>query len=140
MTEQVVHALEVVDVDQAERERDLACLGTDELPLYALLERAVVPEAGQRVGQCETHRSQRLVCRALVERDREQRPDERGGEERRALPEHDEHQGGGRHQGERNDRRARRRLHERGEGAARRARDGGRDEDEVDRVLGGRGQ
>ena len=84
-----------------------ALLGASQLTLQPLLEVAVVAEAGQRVGERETHRLQRAVRRALVQRDRRERPDERGDQVRRALPQHDEHQRGRRHQRERQRERAR---------------------------------
>ena len=104
MAEAVVDPLEVVDVHEAEAERIALRAGVCELALEPVVEVAVVAEPGQRVGQREPHRSQLAEGRALVERDREQRPDERSREERRALPEHDEHQRRGRHQRERQDR------------------------------------
>ena len=61
----------------------------------------MVAETGQRVGQREPHRLQRRERRALVERDREQRADERHRERRRALPQDDEHQRRRRHERER---------------------------------------
>ena len=73
------------------------------------MEVAVVAEAGERVGEGEPHRLQRAEGRALVERDREQRADERDREHGRALPEHDEDQRRRAHQRERHDRRAQRR-------------------------------
>ena len=87
MPEAVVDPLEVVDVHQAEAERIALRPRVGELALEPVVEVAVVAEPGQRVGQREPHRAQLAEGRALVERDREQRPDERGGEERRALPE-----------------------------------------------------
>ena len=82
MAVEVVDALEVVDVDQAEREGRAAGLGLDELALEPVVEVPVVPEPGERVRQGEAHRAQRVVGRALVERDREQRPDEHRREQR----------------------------------------------------------
>ena len=73
VAEQVVDALEVVDVEQAEREGCSARLGLEQLALEPVVEMAVVAEPGERVGQCEAHRAQRVVGRALVERDRQQR-------------------------------------------------------------------
>ncbi len=135
---EVVDPLEVVHVDQAERERLIVGLGAEQLVLQPLLEAAVVAEPAQRVGQREPHRAQRLVGGALVERDREQRADQCGGEHRRALPEHDEHEGGGPHESEWNRGRASRRDDQLGERPAGRDCDRGRDQDEVERVLRGR--
>ena len=73
MPEQVVDPLEVVDVEQAEREGRSAGFRLHQLALEALVEVAVVPEPGERVGQCKTHRAQSVVGRALVQRDGEQR-------------------------------------------------------------------
>ena len=97
----VVDVLEVVDVDEAEAEcvSVLLCLG--QLALQPLVEVTVVAKAGERVGEREPHRLQRCERRALVERDRQQRPDECHRESRRTLPQDDEHQRRGRHQGER---------------------------------------
>ena len=89
----VVDPLEVVDVDQAEAERHAGFLCGDELTLQPLVEVPVVAEPGQRVGERKPHRAQRAVRRSLVEGDRDQRPDERRREHRRALPQHHEHQG-----------------------------------------------
>ena len=135
---EVVDPLEVVHVDHAERERLVVGLGAEQLVLQPLLEAAVVAEPAQRVGQREPHRAQRLVRRALVERDREQRADECRGEHRRALPEHDEHERGGPHEREWDRGRASRRDDELGERPAGRACDRGGDQDEVERVLRGR--
>src|SRR5262249_57139774 len=76
----VVDALEVVDVDEAERERRSGLLGGEELALEPLVEVAMVAEPRQRVRQREPHRAELPEGRALVQRDRDQRPDERGGE------------------------------------------------------------
>ena len=48
---EVVDRLEVVDVDQRERQRALVPGGAGDLGVEALLEGAVVGEAGQRVGE-----------------------------------------------------------------------------------------
>ena len=66
-------------------------LRLDQLALEPLVEVPVVAEPRQRIGQRELHRAQCAVGRALVERDREQRADERRGQQRRALPEDDQH-------------------------------------------------
>ena len=101
MPEPVVHALQVVEVDEAERERRAHLLGRDELTLEPLVEAAVVSEAGERVGQREPHRADRLVRRALVEGDREQRAEERDRERGLTLPEDDQGQGCRGHESER---------------------------------------
>ena len=82
MAVEVVDALEVVDVDQAEREGRASRLGLHELALEPVVEMPVVAEPGERVGECEAHRAERVVGRALIERNREQRPDEHRREER----------------------------------------------------------
>ena len=66
----------------------------------------VVSEAGERIRERQAHRAQGAVRRALVERDREKRADQRNREHGRAFPEHHEHHGRRRHEGERNHRRA----------------------------------
>ena len=101
VAEAVVDALEVVDVEEAQRDEHVLVVCVRELALQPLVEMAVVAEPGQRVGEGEAHRAERPVRRALVERDRHERAGERGKEERRPLPEHDEHQRSRRHQGER---------------------------------------
>src|SRR5438445_564714 len=69
MAEAVVDPLEVVDVDQAERQRLRVVLGSDELALQPLVEVAMVAEPGERIGEREPHRAQLAERRALVERD-----------------------------------------------------------------------
>ena len=100
----VVDLLEVVDVEQAERERDASLLRLVEVVLEALVEVAVVAEPGQRVGERQAHRLQRAVHRALVERDGDERADERRGEERRPLPEDGQHEADRGHDREGHDR------------------------------------
>ena len=73
MAEAVVDALEIVDVDQAERKRPVVTQGLLELPRQPFVEMAVVPEPGQGIGQRQAHGSQCLQERPLVELDREQR-------------------------------------------------------------------
>ncbi len=109
MPEAVVDPLEVVDVHEAEAERIALRLRVGELALEPVVEVAVVAELGQGVGERQPHRPQLAEGRALVERDRKQRADERGRQERRALPEDHEHQRRRRHQreGHRRDRDAR---------------------------------
>src|SRR6266545_6026175 len=135
MSEEVVHALEVVDVDEAETEVAPAPLGLDQLALESLVEVTVISETGQRIGEREPHRAQGAIRRALVESDREQRSDERGREERRPLPEDDEHERRRRHQSEDDDRPAQAGVDQLEEGAPRRSCHHERDEDEVDAVL-----
>src|SRR6185295_2120134 len=76
MAEAIVDPLEVVDVDEAERERLVLLLGDRELALQALVEVPVVAEVRERIGEREPHRAERAIRRALVERDREQRADQ----------------------------------------------------------------
>ena len=73
----VVDALEVVDVDEAEAERIAGALRRRERTLQALVEVTVVSEPGERVGERKLHGLERGERRSLVERDREQRADER---------------------------------------------------------------
>ena len=139
MPEAVVDALEVVDVDQTEAERITLRAGVLELALEPVVEVAVVPEAGQGIGQREPHRPQLAEGRALVERDREQRADERRGQERRALPEDDEHQRGRRHQREGKDRDRDARAHDAGERLAGADADDEADQEQVDAEVDERG-
>ena len=74
--------------------------------------------------------------RALVQRDREQRPDERDRKDRRALPEHDEHQCCRRHERKRHDGRAHMRPHQLEVRLAAAECDCRRDQDDVDDVVG----
>ena len=131
----VVDPLEVVDVDEAEAELLAGVLGRDELALEPLVEVAVVSEPGQRVGQREPHRPQGPVGGALVERDREQRADQGRRKDRRALPEHDQHQRRRGHQRERDDRADRVGSDERDERAPRVDSDDERDQQQVDPVV-----
>ena len=100
----VVDLLEVVDVEQDEREREPLVLCLVQVVLEALVEVAVVAEPGERVGERQAHRLQRAVHRALVERDGDERADEGRGEERRALPEDGQHEADRGHDREGNDR------------------------------------
>ncbi len=52
----VVHALEVVDVEEAERERRALSLGPLDLATQPLVEVTVVAEAGQWIGQRKPER------------------------------------------------------------------------------------
>ena len=56
MSVAVVDLLEVVDVEQAESERDAGLLRVVEVALEPLVEVAMVAEPGQRVGERETER------------------------------------------------------------------------------------
>ena len=131
----VVDPLEVVDVDQADAERIALLARVGELALEPIVEMAVVAESRKRVGQGEPHRAELAERRTLVERDREQRADERAGENRRALPEDDEDQRCRAHQREREsrDREARPRNLE--HGLAHAHPDDDADQDHVDRVV-----
>ena len=77
MSVAVVDLLEVVDVDEAQSHRCALLLCEGELALEAFVEVSVVAEARERVGQRKAHRLQHRKSRALVERNCEQRPDER---------------------------------------------------------------
>ena len=77
MPEAVVDLLEVVDVEEEQRQAEALALRLVEVALQALVEVTVVAEARERVGQREPHRAKRAVHRALVERDRDERADER---------------------------------------------------------------
>ena len=136
MAEAIVDPLEVVDVDQAEAERETTFVRVPQLPLKAFVEVPVVAEAGQRIRQGQPHGPEGADDRTLVELDREQGADERHGQERGALPEHDQHQRGRGHQRERDDRPADVRAREREDRAARAHGDDRRDQDQVDDVLG----
>src|SRR5207253_4464843 len=80
MAEAIVDLLEVVDVDETERQRRVGLFRVQELALETLVEVTVVPEARERVREGEPHRAERTVRRALVQRDGEQRADERHGQ------------------------------------------------------------
>ena len=73
----VVDPLEIVDVHEAERQRPRLLLCAQQLTLEPLVEVTVIAEPGQRIRERQSHRPQRAMRRALVQRDREQRPDER---------------------------------------------------------------
>ena len=138
MAVQVVHPLEVVDVEEGERNRRPLLLRVVELSPESLLEVAVVAEPRERIGQGQPDRLELPVRRPLVERDRQQRPDERGHEQRRPLPEHDDPERGGGHDRERQ-RGDVEGVADRGEERSAGApRDDGGDEDHVDRVVRGR--
>jgi hypothetical protein len=102
--ELVVDALEVVDVEETERDHAPVLVRVAELALQPLVEMTVVAEAGERVREREAHRIEGAVRRALVERDRDKRPGQRCEQERRPLPEDDKHEGRGGHQREGHDR------------------------------------
>src|SRR5207247_5242763 len=82
----VVDLLEVVDVEQAESQRDAVHLSLVQITLQALVEVAVVTQTCERVRESEAHCLERAVHRALVERDRHERADQGDREQRRALP------------------------------------------------------
>jgi hypothetical protein len=128
----VVDPLEVVDVDQAEAERVALRLRVGELALEPVVEVTMVAEPGERVGEREPHRAELAEGGALVERDREQRADEGGREERRALPEHDEHERRRGHQRERQPRDLDARPHRRQERLPRADADDEADQEQVD--------
>ena len=135
LREPVVDSLEVVDVDEAEREGLAALLGRHQLALESLVEMAVIAEPRQWVRQGKAHRTQSTVRRALVLGDREQRADERDRQYRRALPQHDEHQRRGRHERERDERRPRLRTKQRHVRHPTADRHDGRDQHDVDNVV-----
>ena len=111
----VVDLLEVVEVEEADGQRLARGRGLLELDLELLLEVTVVAETGQRVGQREPHGAQRVVRRALVQRDGDERADEDERERRRLRPEDDEREADGEHDRERRSGRERRRAEERQE-------------------------
>ena len=90
--EPVVELFEVVDVEDADAQRHPLVLRLRQVAIEPLVEMAVVAQAGERVGEGEAHRRELPEDRALVEGDRGERPDERSGEEGRALPEDREHE------------------------------------------------
>jgi hypothetical protein len=92
MSVAVVDPLEIVDIEEAERERKALIPRPVEIVLEPPLEVAVVAEPGERIGERQAHRPERAMHRALVERDGDERTDESGGEQRRALPEDGQHQ------------------------------------------------
>ena len=57
MAEAVVDQLELVDVDETEAERIVLRLRVGELALEPVVEVAVVPQPGQRIGQRQPHRA-----------------------------------------------------------------------------------
>ena len=116
--QRVVQLLEVVDVEQADAEREALLLRLGEVLVEAVVEVAVVAEAGERVGEREPHGLQLAEDRALVERDGGERAHERGREERRALPEHGQHQGQRSHDREGDEGRGHRPAQERDEAPA----------------------
>ena len=128
----VVDPLEVVDVDEAEAERLAVAHGLRQLVLQPLVEVPVVAEAGEWIREREPHCTQHLERRPLVERNREQWPDERDRERRRALPEHDERQRRRRHQRKRRGRLPDVRGHQLEERLARVDREHRADQDQVD--------
>jgi hypothetical protein len=140
MAERVVQLLEVVDVEQAHAERQALLLGLADVVGKALVEVAVVAEAGERVGEREPHGGELAEDRALVEGDRGERADERRREKRRAVPEHRQHQGQRGHDGEGEEGRRDRAREQRHEPLAGPAADHRGHEWDVDRVEGSRGE
>ena len=140
VAEAIVDLLEVVDVEQAEGQRDAALLCLVEVALQPLVEVPVVPEPGQRVGEREAHGLEGAVHRALVEGDRDERAHERDGEERRALPEHREHEADRRHDRERHRSPVDGLAKQRQERLTRPPRDDRGDQRDVDRVERRRGE
>ena len=51
----IVDLLEVVDVDEAERQRPRLLLGPQQFTLESLVEVTVIAEPGQRIGQRQPH-------------------------------------------------------------------------------------
>ncbi len=134
MTEAVVDALEIVDVDQAERQPGPNPLGRGQLHLHPLLEVAVVAEPGERIGQRELHRPHFPGARALIQLDRHQRRHEQQPESRSLSPEHDENRRRRRHQQKRGQRRNQITAKNRREVRAVRRRHHGRQQDDVGQV------
>ena len=138
MTVPVVHAFEIVDVHEAEREPRAALLRPVEVVLEPLVEVTVVPEARQRVGERQAHRAERVVHRALVQRHGDERADERDREERGVGPQLGQDQRDRRHDRERDRRAAQRAPDERGHRLVRRPGDDDADQRDVRDVEGGR--
>jgi hypothetical protein len=105
MPEAVVELLEIVDVEDADGQRHALLLGLRQVVLEPLVEVPVVAEPGEGVGERESHGGELAEDRALVERDRGERAEERRGEEGRALPQHGEHERERGHDRERDERR-----------------------------------
>ena len=61
----------------------------------------MIPETGERIGQGEAHRADRLVRRALIEGDREQWAEKRNRKRGLPFPEDDQGQRSRRHERER---------------------------------------
>jgi hypothetical protein len=137
MAEAVVDLLEVVDVDEAQRQRSSLSLRVAQLALKTLVKVAVIAQTGERIGEGETHRAQRAVRRPLVEGDCEQRSHERDGKHGRSLPQHNEHQRGRSHEGEGHDCRPDVRSHQLQVRLAGAERDCRRDQHDVHHVVGG---
>ncbi len=130
----VVDALEVVEVEEADGQRATLHRRLLELHLQLLLEVPVVSEPGQGVGQREPHRTQGAVRRALVERDRDERPGQRQHVDRRLRPQHDEREADRGHDREGRSRPDRGRAQDGREGLTRPAGEDRGDERDVDRV------
>ena len=132
----VVDLLEVVEVEETDRERLPGRRRLLELDLQLLLEVPVVAEAGERIGQGEPHRPQRVERRALVQRDGDERTDEHECQRRRLCPEDDEREADGEHDRERRGSRERRRPQQRQERLSRPARQHRGDQEHVDEIEG----
>ncbi len=135
----VVDRLELVDVEEAQGERIAGLVRIGEESLELLLEVTVVAEPAQRIGERKLHRLERVQDRALVERDREERTDERRRQHGRALPQHAEHDGHRGHRGEPDDGRVNGVLCDAPEPLARRDADRQRNEHDVECVERRRG-
>jgi hypothetical protein len=116
---------------QSARDEPLV-LRVHELALEPLVEAPMVAETREWVGQRESHRLHGLVCRALVEGDRQQRADERDREHGLALPEDDQRQRSRDHEREGRSRLRHVLARDREEGAAGGGRQNGADQDQVD--------
>jgi len=101
----------------------------------ALVKVAVVSEAGQRIRQGKSRGAHGAQQRSLVELDREQRPRERQREPGRLLPDDDQRQHAGAHQGERHDRLRDTRADQASPRAPVRAGDDRRDQEDVHDVA-----
>jgi hypothetical protein len=71
VTESVVDELEVVDVDEANRQGASKTSRVFEFSPKTFVEVPVIPEPGERVGQCQAHCAQGSEKLSLVELDRE---------------------------------------------------------------------
>ena len=136
----VVDLLEVVEVEQHDRQRQARLLGAFELRLQLLLEVPMVAEPGERVGLRQAHGAQRVVRRALMQCHRDQRAGESDCERRRLRPERDEREGDRGHDRERDGSAEHRRREHDAERLARPARDDAGDQGDVHEVEGERAE